>query len=226
MTQKEIETPAATETPNKPAASQAAPAAKTPDPAKANGRKPATIGPSIVIHGDVSGEEDLIVDGTVEGTVNFKDNNLVVSANGQVKANISARIIRIDGEVKGALWDFKRDGILPFERDSVPAGEREPVNEAAIEQMKGELIDEEVAVAVDVSEVTEEWEELSTPVEEEIVESNEEILPSLDDERASLEEELARLDARWERKTDPVEQSTPSDSTLQQLEDSLDGIDL
>ena len=65
-----------------------------------------------------------------------------------------------------------------------------------------------------------------TPVEEEIVESNEEILPSLDDERASLEEELARLDARWERKTDPVEQSTPSDSTLQQLEDSLDGIDL
>ena len=132
----------------------------------------------------------------------------------------------VDGEVKGALWDFKRDGILPFERDSVPAGEREPVNEAAIEQMKGELIDEEVAVAVDVSEVTEEWEELSTPVEEEIVESNEEILPSLDDERASLEEELARLDARWERKTDPVEQSTPSDSTLQQLEDSLDGIDL
>ncbi|RJU87902.1 MAG: hypothetical protein DWC02_02520 [Candidatus Poseidoniales archaeon] len=132
----------------------------------------------------------------------------------------------VDGEVKGALWDFKRDGILPFERDSVPAGEREPVNEAAIEQMKGELIDEEVAVAVDVSEVTEEWEELSTPVEEEIVKSNEEILPSLDDERASLEEELARLDARWERKTDPVEQSTPSDSTLQQLEDSLDGIDL
>ncbi len=132
----------------------------------------------------------------------------------------------VDGEVKGALWDFKRDGILPFERDSVPAGEREPVNEAAIEQMKGELIDEEVAVAVDVSEVTEEWEELSTPVEEEIVESNQEILPSLDDERASLEEELARLDARWERKTDPVEQSTPSDSTLQQLEDSLDGIDL
>lgn len=101
MTQKEIETPAATETPSKPAASQAAPAAKTPDPAKANGRKPATIGSSIVIHGDVSGEEDLIVDGTVEGTVNFKDNNLVVSANGQVKANISARIIRIDGEVKG-----------------------------------------------------------------------------------------------------------------------------
>ena len=113
MTQKEIETPAATETPNKPAASQAAPAVKTPDPAKANGRKPATIGPSIVIHGDVSGEEDLIVDGTVEGTVNFKDNNLVVSANGQVKANISARIIRIDGEVKGELHGSEQVVISP-----------------------------------------------------------------------------------------------------------------
>ncbi|MCH1477003.1 MAG: polymer-forming cytoskeletal protein [Arenicellales bacterium] len=113
MTQKEIETPAAAENPNKPAASQAAPAAKTPDSAKANGRKPATIGPSIVIHGDVSGEEDLIVDGTVEGTVNFKDNNLVVSANGQVKANISARIIRIDGEVKGELHGSEQVVISP-----------------------------------------------------------------------------------------------------------------
>ena len=133
----------------------------------------------------------------------------------------------VDGEVKGALWDFKRDGILPFERDSVPAGEREPVNEIAIEQMKGELIDEEVAVAVEVSDVTEEWEELSTPVQEEAIESDEEVAsPSMDDERASLEEELARLDARWERKTDPVEQPMQSDSALQQLEDSLDGIDL
>lgn len=113
MTQKEIETPAAAESPNKPAASQAAPAAKTPDPVKTNGRKPATIGPSIVIHGDVSGEEDLIVDGTVEGTVNFKDNNLVVSANGQVKANISARIIRIDGEVKGELHGSEQVVISP-----------------------------------------------------------------------------------------------------------------
>ena len=34
--------------------------------------------------------------------------------------------------------------------------------------MKGELIDEEVAVATEVSEITEEWEELSTPVEEEV----------------------------------------------------------
>lgn len=133
----------------------------------------------------------------------------------------------VNGEVKGALWDFKRDGLLPFERDSVPAGEREPINESALEQMKGELIDEEVAVAVEVSEVTEEWEELSTPVDEEVKESTAAVIPqSINDERASLEEELARLDARWARRTDPIEEVQKSDSALDDLEDSLDGIDL
>ncbi|MDC3298397.1 hypothetical protein OAU99_03375, partial [Candidatus Poseidoniaceae archaeon] len=133
----------------------------------------------------------------------------------------------VNGEVKGALWDFKRDGILPFERDSVPAGEREPINESALEQMKGELIDEEVAVAVEVSEVTDEWEELSTPVDEEIIESSTPtVSSSMTDERAALEEELARLDARWARKTDPVEVVEKSDTALDDLEDSLDGIDL
>jgi len=133
----------------------------------------------------------------------------------------------VNGEVRGALWDFKRDGLLPFERDSVPAGEREPINEDALEQMKGELIDEEVAVAVEVSEVTEEWEELTTPVQEDITASSEESTSlSMDDERATLEEELARLDARWARRTDPVEEVLIPNSTLDELEDSLDGIDL
>jgi len=133
----------------------------------------------------------------------------------------------VNGEVKGALWDFKRDGLLPFERDSVPAGEREPINESALDQMKGELIDEEVAVAVEVSEVTEEWEELSTPVEDEVIEAvTSEVSASMNDERASLEEELARLDARWARRADPEEVVEKSDSALDDLEDSLDGIDL
>ena len=132
----------------------------------------------------------------------------------------------VKGEVHGALWDFKRDGILPFERDSVPAGERAPVNEVGVEQMKGELIDEEVAVAVEGSDITEEWQELSTPAEE-TTESVEEVAAaSHEDERATLEEELARLDARWARRTDPVESGVVTDSTLDELEDSLDGIDL
>ena len=109
----------------------------------------------------------------------------------------------------------------------MPAGEREPVNETAIEEMKGELIDEEIAVAVEASEITEEWTELSTPVDEEIeiLDSSTNLI-SQSDERATLEEGLARLDARWARRSEPVESTEFTDSTLDDLEESLDGIDL
>ena len=93
--------------------------------------------------------------------------------------------------------------------------------------MKGELIDEETAVTVKVSEITEEWEDLSTPVEEEPEVRNEESASvSHEDERANLEEELARLDAKWARRTDPIELEGVTDSALDELEQSLDGIDL
>ena len=76
-------------------------------------RKSGMIGPSITIHGDVTGEEDLVVDGVIEGTVNLKENNLVVSENGKVTANVNARIIRVDGEVKGELRGSEQVSISP-----------------------------------------------------------------------------------------------------------------
>ncbi|MCP4830424.1 MAG: polymer-forming cytoskeletal protein [Proteobacteria bacterium] len=107
MTQKDISEAATDEAPAVATASAKA------SQAKPGGRKPATIGSSIVIHGDVAGEEDLVVDGTIEGTVNFKDNNLVVSENGRVTANINAKIIRVDGEVKGELHGSEQVVISP-----------------------------------------------------------------------------------------------------------------
>ena len=74
---------------------------------------PQPHGPSITIHGDVTGEEDLVVDGVIEGTVNLKENNLVVSENGKVTANVNARIIRVDGEVKGELRGTEQVSISP-----------------------------------------------------------------------------------------------------------------
>ncbi len=76
-------------------------------------RKSASIGPSITIHGDVTGEEDLVVAGTIEGTVNLKENNLVIDENGHVMANITARVIRVDGEVKGELRASEKVVIKP-----------------------------------------------------------------------------------------------------------------
>jgi cytoskeletal protein CcmA (bactofilin family) len=63
----------------------------------------ATIGPSITVRGDVTGEEDLIVQGLVEGTVTLKQNNVTVGKDGRIKANVHARIIEIEGTVEGDL---------------------------------------------------------------------------------------------------------------------------
>ena len=64
---------------------------------------PATIGTTIKISGDISGDENLIVHGEVEGSITLVQNNVTVGKDGQVKANVHARIIDIGGKVDGDL---------------------------------------------------------------------------------------------------------------------------
>tara|TARA_B100000003_G_scaffold151430_1_gene136682 strand:+ start:70 stop:2499 length:2430 start_codon:yes stop_codon:yes gene_type:complete len=132
----------------------------------------------------------------------------------------------VDGEVRGSLWDFKRDGILPYERNNMSMAEREPVDETVVEEMNSELIDQDIAVVTEESSVAEEWEEMSTPVEEDMPESKSAPRDNYDDMRSSLEEELARLDARWEKRVEPADIIMGDETGLSELEDSLDGIDL
>lgn len=61
------------------------------------------IGPSITIKGEVSGDEDLLIQGKVEGTINLNDNELSVGESGKVQADIKAKIIKIEGEVTGDI---------------------------------------------------------------------------------------------------------------------------
>lgn len=63
----------------------------------------ATIGATIKIKGDVTGEENLTIDGTVEGTVTVKQHSLQVGKNGRLNADVYAKIIRIEGHVEGNL---------------------------------------------------------------------------------------------------------------------------
>lgn len=64
----------------------------------------ATIGPSISIKGDLAGEEDLLIQGRVEGEISLRSNNVTVGQSGQVKADIHGRSIRVEGEVRGNLY--------------------------------------------------------------------------------------------------------------------------
>jgi len=63
----------------------------------------ATIGPSIIIRGDVSGDEDLLIQGRVDGSVDLKLQSVTVGREGRVKANITGRVIIVEGEVEGDL---------------------------------------------------------------------------------------------------------------------------
>ena len=66
-------------------------------------REAAIIGPSITIRGDVTGDEDLMIQGKIEGTVKLKQHNVAVGPDGKVDASIHARMVTVEGEVTGDL---------------------------------------------------------------------------------------------------------------------------
>lgn len=66
------------------------------------------IGKTISIKGDITGEESLIIEGKVDGTVSLKNNDLTVGQSGVVNANITASVVRIDGEVKGDIVGIEK----------------------------------------------------------------------------------------------------------------------
>jgi len=89
----------------------AAAPAPSPSPAPAAASEPprrpserATIGPSIFIKGDLSGEEDLVIEGRVEGRVDLKQNNVTVGKNGRVKADVFGKVVVVEGEVDGNVF--------------------------------------------------------------------------------------------------------------------------
>ncbi len=71
----------------------------------------AVIGPKIRFKGELIGEEDLLVQGQVDGTIDLKDHNLTVGEQGLVKANVLAKTIIIEGAVEGDIYGKDRISI-------------------------------------------------------------------------------------------------------------------
>ena len=63
----------------------------------------ANIGKSVVIKGEVSGSEDLYVDGQVEGSLELAGNNLTVGPNGHVHADVNAKGVVVQGKLEGNI---------------------------------------------------------------------------------------------------------------------------
>ncbi len=75
----------------------------------------ARLGASLHVKGEITGSEDLHIDGTVEGSVNLEDRRLTVGATAKVTADVTAREVVVFGNVKGNLKakdriEIKKDG--------------------------------------------------------------------------------------------------------------------
>src|SRR5690606_25551294 len=71
-------------------------------------REAAVIGPAIQIDGDLRGEEDLVIEGEVSGTVQLKSNSVTVGAQGKVRADVFAHSIYVEGYVEGDMFGSER----------------------------------------------------------------------------------------------------------------------
>jgi cytoskeletal protein CcmA (bactofilin family) len=68
----------------------------------------ANIGKSVSIKGELSGSEDVYVDGHLDGRVDLVGNSLTVGPNGRVHANIVAKTVTIGGTLDGNIQASER----------------------------------------------------------------------------------------------------------------------
>src|ERR1700761_1183942 len=67
------------------------------------GEGAAVVGKSVQIRGEVKGNEDLLVEGLVEGTIALSEHRLTIGANARVTANVTARDVVVQGTLKGDI---------------------------------------------------------------------------------------------------------------------------
>jgi cytoskeletal protein CcmA (bactofilin family) len=110
--------------PAQPAYTPAAPVATQPtkefrpmEPLREARTDVAHIGKSVLIKGELSGSEDLYVDGEVEGNIDLHDHSLTIGPHGRVRANVRAKDVVIHGKVDGNVQgtdrvELKRSAVL------------------------------------------------------------------------------------------------------------------
>jgi len=71
------------------------------------------IGQSIQIKGELTGNEDLTIEGKVDGKIVLKDHNLTIGANGRITAEVHAKTVLVVGEVTGNITADDKVEIAP-----------------------------------------------------------------------------------------------------------------
>lgn len=92
----------------------------SPDPTvTVRTRSVSVIGPTLVFKGELSADEDLVIQGTIEGTIAHHKKNLTVGKEGRVKADINAASVTIEGHVEG---DIHGDEFVELAKSAVVTG--------------------------------------------------------------------------------------------------------
>lgn len=68
-----------------------------------SGDSRSVLGPTLVFKGELSAEEDLLIQGRIEGSIEHNERNLTIGKQGYVKADIHAKVITVEGTVEGDL---------------------------------------------------------------------------------------------------------------------------
>jgi cytoskeletal protein CcmA (bactofilin family) len=80
------------------------PNVSTPKAPPTKAREYATIGSTISIHGDLTGEEDLLIEGKLEGKIECRSHSVTVGRDGRIRGDIYGKTITVEGNVEGNLY--------------------------------------------------------------------------------------------------------------------------
>ena len=71
-------------------------------------RRVSAIGKAVVVNGELSGDEDLVIEGRVDGDINVPGNAVTVLKHGEVNGNTAARAVDVAGAVRGNITAVER----------------------------------------------------------------------------------------------------------------------
>lgn len=83
-------------------------------------RNVSVIGPTLVFKGELSADEDLVIEGTIEGTIAHHKKNLTVGKQGRVAADIHASSVLVEGTLHGNIHS---DGLVSLAKSAVVEGD-------------------------------------------------------------------------------------------------------
>ena len=82
-------------------------------------RNVSVIGPTLAFRGELSADEDLVIEGTIEGTIAHHKKNLSIGKQGKVTADIHASAVLVEGELNG---DIHCDGLVSLAKGATVNG--------------------------------------------------------------------------------------------------------